>query len=185
MRVLFATSEAFPLIKTGGLADVSGALPKAIKNLAKFGGDIKILMPGYSAVLAKLKSVKPFANIEVLGQECALVMGKMPDSGIDVIAIQNALLYERMGGPYSDENGIDWPDNALRFAVLSRVASLLCSKKTPLRNWLPSIIHCNDWQTGLAPAYMKLVDNSSVKSILSIHNLAFQGNFAASWLDIL
>ena len=182
MRVLFATSEAYPLIKTGGLADVSGALPKAISKLATFKGDIKIVMPAYSAVLAKLNNIQTIAHIDVLGQACTIITGKMPDSGLDVIAIQNAFLYERAGGPYSDENGIDWIDNALRFGVLSRVASLLCSAQSPMPDWLPELIQCNDWQTGLAPTYMKLLDNSSVKSIFSIHNLAFQGCFDATWL---
>ena len=185
MRVLFATSEAYPLIKTGGLADVSGALPKAISQLKQFSGDIKILIPGYSAVLQKLKFQKTIASIAVLGHACTLISGKMPDSGFEVIAIQNAHLYERAGGPYSDENGQDWVDNPLRFGVLSRVASLLCSKKSPLPNWQPDLIQCNDWQTGLAPAYMKLIDKSTTKSILSIHNLAFQGCFDASWLKPL
>jgi len=185
LNLLFVTSEAFPLIKTGGLADVSGALPKALKNLANFNGDIKLLIPGYSEVLAKLTKPKRIASIIVLGQPCDIIIGEMPGngtSGIDVISIKNTALYERPGGPYNDENGADWPDNALRFAVLSRVASLLCSKNSPLKNWLPSIVHCNDWQTGLTPAYMKLTDNSPVKSVLSIHNLAFQGNFDANWL---
>ena len=185
MRVLFATSEAYPLIKTGGLADVSGALPKAISQLPNFKGDIKLLLPAYSAVLAKLKAPKTIANISVLGQDCSLITGKMPDSDIEVIAIKNAALYERTGGPYSDENGIDWLDNPLRFGVLSRVASLLCSANSPIKNWLPDLIHCNDWQTGLAPAYMKLLDNSKTKSILSIHNIAFQGCFDATWLKQL
>ena len=182
MRVLFATSEAYPLIKTGGLADVSGALPKAISQLATFKGDIKIVMPAYSAVLAKLNNIQTIANIDVLGQACTIITGHMPDSGLDVIAIQNAFLYERAGGPYSDENGVDWLDNALRFGVLSRVASLLCSAQSPVPSWLPELVQCNDWQTGLTPAYMKLLDNSSVKSIFSIHNLAFQGCFDATWL---
>ncbi len=185
MRVLFATSEAYPLIKTGGLADVSGALPKAISQLKQFSGDIKILIPGYSAVLSKLKSPQTVAHITVLGQACTLLSGTMPDSGLAVIAIQNAELYERVGGPYSDENGIDWADNALRFGVLSRVASLLCSAKSPLPTWIPDLIQCNDWQTGLAPAYMKLIDKSTTKSIFSIHNLAFQGCFSASWHEQL
>ena len=185
MRVLFATSEAYPLIKTGGLADVSGALPKAISQLPNFKGDIKLLLPAYSAVLAKLKAVKTIANVSVLGQDCAIISGLMPDSDIEVIAIKNAALYERTGGPYSDENGIDWPDNPLRFGVLSRVASLLCSTNSPLKNWLPDLIHCNDWQTGLAPLYMKLLDDSKTKSILSIHNIAFQGCFNANWLKQL
>ncbi len=185
MRVLFATSEAYPLIKTGGLADVSGALPKAISHLKQFKGDIRILIPGYSAVLSKLKSPQTVANIVALGHACSLITGKMPDSGLTVIAIQNAHLYERPGGPYSDELGQDWVDNALRFGVLSRIASLLCSKNSPLLDWQPDLIQCNDWQTGLAPAYMKLIDKSTTKSILSIHNLAFQGCFDASWLKPL
>ena len=185
LRVLFATSEAYPLIKTGGLADVSGALPKAISQLATFKGDIKIVMPAYSAVLAKLNNIQTFAHVDVLGQACTLITGNMPDSGLDVIAIQNAFLYERAGGPYSDENGIDWIDNALRFGVLSRVASLLCSAQSPMSDWLPELIQCNDWQTGLAPAYMKLLDNSQVKTIFSIHNLAFQGCFGATWIEQL
>ncbi len=201
MRVLFATSEAHPLIKTGGLADVSGALPKALSQI-KSGQlttnqpnstddtvDIKIIMPAYGAVLAKLTHVRTIANIQVLGQACSLIVGKMPDDHperqIEVIAIKNAALYERSGGPYSDEYGIDWLDNALRFGVLSRVASLLCSENSPLHNWQPDLIQCNDWQTGLAPAYMKLIDNSKVKSIFSIHNLAFQGCFDASWVEKL
>jgi starch synthase len=185
LRVLFATSEAYPLIKTGGLADVSGALPKAIKQSADFEGDIKIVIPAYSAVLAKLKNIETVATIEVLGQSCGIITGNMPDSSLSVIAIQNAHLYERAGGPYSDENGIDWPDNALRFAVLSRVASLLCSAKSPVVDWVPDLIQCNDWQTGLTPAYMKLVDKVFTKSIFSIHNLAFQGCFEATWVKKL
>lgn len=185
MRVLFATSEAYPLIKTGGLADVSGALPKAIQQLPKFDGDIKLLMPGFSAVLAKLKNISTIADIQVLNQACSIITGTMPDSDLEVIVVKNAQLYERSGGPYSDETGKDWLDNPLRFGVLSRVASLLCSAQSPLPNWIPDLIHCNDWQTGLAPAYMKLVDNSQTKSIFSIHNLAFQGNFNASWITAL
>ncbi|PPD56311.1 MAG: glycogen synthase GlgA [Methylotenera sp.] len=185
MRVLFATSEAYPLIKTGGLADVSGALPKAISQLNNFEGDIKLIMPGYSAVLAKLQNIVSIADINVLGEACSILIGKMPDTNLDVLVVKNAALYERAGGPYSDENGKDWLDNALRFGVLSRVASLLCSANSPLPDWQPDLIQCNDWQTGLTPAYMKLVDNSSTKSIFSIHNLAFQGNFHANWLTRL
>ena len=191
MRILFATSEAHPLIKTGGLADVSGALPKALSQLKTISKtdtaniDIKIVLPAYSAVLTKLKHIKDIANIEVFGVPCTLITGNMPDSQLEVIAIKNAALYERAGGPYSDENGIDWADNALRFGVLSRVASLLCSSNSPLKNWQPDLIQCNDWQTGLTPAYMKLVDKSNTKSVFSIHNLAFQGNFDASWVEKL
>ncbi len=183
MRVLFATSEAHPLIKTGGLADVSGALPKALTQIASGDNvDIKIIIPGYKTVLAKVHHAEAIATIGVFGYTCKIILGKMPDSSLDVIVIQNAALYERTGGPYSDENGIDWPDNPLRFGVLSRIASMICSKNNPIKNWQPDLIQCNDWQTGLAPAYIKLVDKSTTKSILSIHNLAFQGCFDASWV---
>lgn len=185
MRILFATSEAYPLIKTGGLADVSGALPKAIQQLPSFDGDIKLLIPGYSAVLAKLENIHFIADIHVLNQACTIITGKMPDSDLAVIAIKNPSLYERTGGPYSDEHGNDWSDNPLRFGVLSRVASLLCSANSPLPDWMPDLIQCNDWQTGLAPAYMKLTDNSRTKSIFSIHNLAFQGTYDAGWISQL
>ncbi|HSR02093.1 MAG TPA: glycogen/starch synthase, partial [Methylophilaceae bacterium] len=176
MHVLFVTSEAFPLIKTGGLADVSGALPKAIKNLDSFIGEIKILMPAYTGVLEKLQSTQQVANIQALGHHCQLYIGKMPESDIEVIVIQNSSLYEREGGPYNDLYGNDWPDNALRFGVLSRIASILSTQYSPL-NWQPDLIHCNDWQTGLTPLYVKLVDKSDAKTLFSIHNMAYQGNF--------
>ncbi len=179
MHVLFVTSEAFPLIKTGGLADVSGALPQALTNLADFDGDIKILIPAYQGLLSKLDGVKQVATIEALAQTCHLFSGKLPDSNVEVIAIQNQMLYERNGGPYTDAQGNDWVDNALRFGVLSRIASLLCRDDSPL-NWRPDVVHCNDWQAGLTPAYMKLVDHVTAKSVFSIHNMAYQGNFDGS-----
>jgi starch synthase len=184
LQVLFVTSEAFPLIKTGGLADVSGALPKALKNLPDFDGNIKILLPAYNGVLEKLSNVKPLFTMDALGQTCQLHIGKMPDSNVDVVAIENAALYERNGGPYTDSNGVDWSDNALRFGVLSRIASLLVKGHSKL-NWQPDLVHCNDWQTGLTPAYMKLVDKLDVKSIFSIHNMAYQGNFNPIVLNLL
>jgi len=184
VHVLFVTSEAFPLIKTGGLADVSGALPKAIQHAASLNGDIKLLLPAYRGVLSKLTSVREIASIQALKQPCTLFSGFLPDSDLEVIAIRNDALYDREGGPYTDESGADWGDNALRFGVLSRIASLLSKQDSPL-NWQPDLVHCNDWQTGLTPAYMKLVDQVSVKSIFSIHNMAYQGNFDGSVLSQL
>ena len=185
MRVLFVTSEAYPLIKTGGLADVSGALPKALNAISSDGRyetcDIKILIPGYREVLSKLIGAKTIASVTVLNQLCTLVQGTMPDSAVEVLAIQNAALYERDGGPYNNANGEDWPDNALRFGVLSRMASILASAQSPIKQWHPQIVHFNDCQTGLATAYMKLVDQVRAKSIFSIHNIAFQGCFHEGW----
>ncbi len=184
MHVLFVTSEAFPLIKTGGLADVSGALPKAIKNLSSFNGEIKILMPAYTGVLEKLQSNQHVANIRALGHDCQLYAGRMPESNVEVILIHNSMLYEREGGPYNDQYGNDWPDNAIRFGVLCRIASILSTQNSPL-NWRPELIHCNDWQSGLTPLYVKLVDKSDTKTLFSIHNMAYQGNFHQGTMNAL
>jgi starch synthase len=185
LNVLFVTSEAFPLIKTGGLADVSGSLPKALLDSATFSGSVRLLIPGYNDVLSKLQSPQRIASVEVFGQHCDLVAGLMPDSALEVIAVRCPALFERIGGPYNDVTGIDWPDNPLRFGTFSRIASLLCSRYSPIPDWRPDIIHCNDWQSGLALAYLKLVDHASVKSLFSIHNLAFQGNFDPAWVSRL
>lgn len=186
---MFVTSEAFPLIKTGGLADVSGSLPAALKKL-KY--DIRILMPGYPDVLSKIihsRFLCVISNLPNIGT-VNIIIGEMPDTGVTVMAIQSETLYERSLGPYEDENGKDWEDNAIRFGTLSLVAAILSSKTSPLKNWLPDIIHCNDWQSGLAPAYMHFMrrdrpEIQNAKSILSIHNIAFQGCYSAEWLHRL
>lgn len=184
MKVLFVSSEVFPLIKTGGLADVSGSLPIALQEL---GVDIRILMPGYTPVLEQLKNLQTIATVHGLPHidNAALVLGNIQDTNIKVIAIKAPSLYERNGGPYSDQQGLEWQDNPIRFGVLSKVASILASEKTPINDWTPDIVHCNDWQTGLAPAYMKLTENSSAKSIISLHNMAFQGTYPPHWVTSL
>lgn len=186
MRILFVTSEAFPLIKTGGLADVSGSLPAALNSL---GADVRILIPGYPAVLEKLIDLRIVATMDHLPMvgSVKLLMGTMPETGVNVMAIQSPFLYERAGGPYIDSTGNDWPDNPLRFGVLSRVAANLASSSTsPLIDWLPDVVHCNDWQSGLTPAFIRFHQLATgmkhAKSVLSIHNLAFQGNYGAEWV---
>ncbi len=186
MRILFVTSEAFPLIKTGGLADVSGSLPAALNEK---GVDVRILMPAYPAVLEKLIDLRAIATIDQLPivGSVKILMGTMPETGINVMAIQSPELYERAGGPYVDITGNDWPDNPLRFGILSRVAAnLACSLTSPLIDWLPDVVHCNDWQSGLTPAFIHFHQLATgmkhAKSVLSIHNLAFQGNFGAEWV---
>lgn len=188
MRILFVTSEAFPLIKTGGLADVSGSLPAALRAL---GEDVRILIPGYPAVLKKLVNLKPLCSIEnlpIVGR-ANLLMGYMPDTNVPVIAIDCPTLYERDSGPYINARGYDWEDNPIRFGVLSKVAAILAASNSPLnhieQSWLPDIVHCNDWQSGLTPAYMKLTNPTAAKSVLSVHNLAFQGAYDASMVEKL
>ncbi len=182
MRVLFVSSEAYPLIKTGGLADVSGSLPIALK---KSHIDVKLLIPGYPAVLEKVEKQRSLGIIQVYTHlSCEIIVGTMPNSTLEVIIIKNNLLYERDGGPYIDAIHQDWHDNPLRFGTLSKVASIL-SSANQLWDWFPDIVHCNDWQTGLTPYYIKQNPNSHAKTILSIHNLAFQGNFNRDWISTL
>ncbi len=181
MKVLFVSSEVFPLIKTGGLADVSGSLPNALQRL---GVDIRILMPGYPSVLNQLENLQPVGALHYLPHidNAELLLGTIKETGVKVIVIKSPSLYERAGGPYADQNGLDWQDNPVRFGVLSKVAAVLASKHSPFSDWQPDIVHCNDWQTGLAPAYMKLTEHSTAKSVISLHNMAFQGCYSPSWV---
>lgn len=184
MRILFVTSEAFPLIKTGGLADVSGSLPAALRNL---GEDVRILIPGYPQVFEKLRNLRVLLELKWLPMvgDVTLMVGEMPDTGVPVMVVANPYLYERAGGPYLDSNGYEWLDNPLRFGILSRVAAILGSAYSPLSNWVPDIVHFNDWQGGLTPAFMRFSGAPCAKSVLGIHNLAFQGNCAEDWVQKL
>jgi starch synthase len=175
MKVLFATSEAHPLIKTGGLADVSGALPVALREI---GVDCRILLPGYDKVLAKLPEAREVARFTGLPglADSRLLEATLPGSDTPVYVLDCPAYYVREGGPYHDITGVDHKDNALRFGLLSRVAAILSSPTTPLA-WRPDLLHCNDWQTGLAPAWVAF-DGHAVATIITIHNLAFQGIFA-------
>jgi starch synthase len=176
------SSEIFPLIKTGGLADVSGALPTALQAS---GVDVKCLIPGYSTVLEKVENITFLGTLEVFKNiSCDLLSGTVPNTKLEVIIVKHAGLYERDGGPYTHPQGHDWSDNPMRFGVLSKVASLLSIYQS-FWDWVPDIVHCNDWQTGLAPYYMRQQGLTEAKSLLSIHNIAFQGNFEQHWVKSL
>lgn len=189
MRILFVTPEAFPLIKTGGLADVSGALPAALEKL---GHEVRILIPGYPAVLKKTINSSYLCTLSSIPHVGAvdIIIGEMPDTGVTVMAIQSDPLYERASGPYGDENGKDWDDNAIRFGILSYVAAILSSEDSPIKDWTPDLVHCNDWQTGLVPAYMHFMHHDrpkikQAKSVFSMHNMAFQGCYGPEWMGPL
>ena len=173
MRVLFATSEAAPLIKTGGLGDVSAALPAALRGM---GVDVRVLLPGYSQVLKALPFLQPVADFSALpGFPVArLLSGAMPD-GVPLWVIDCPELYLRGGGPYQDEHGHDWVDNAHRFGLLSKITAVLGSADSPLE-WQPDVVHCSDWQTALAPAYLHFAPDAA-PCVMTVHNLAFQGVF--------
>jgi len=183
MKILFVTSEIHPLIKTGGLADVSGALPAALQAL---GQDVRLLIPGYIQVLDKLENKRTVASFAVFPgqQEIKLLSARMPDTEVPVYVLDAPQYFCRVAGPYQYELGGDWPDNAMRFGMLSRVAALLGSPASPIP-WRADIVHCNDWQTGLAPAYLQLTPSSHAKTVMTIHNISFQGNFDRDWLKPL
>jgi starch synthase len=177
LRVLFVTSEMHPLIKTGGLGDVCGALSLALAHL---GLDVRVMIPGYPAVMERILEAEPLLELPPSGglPESRLLAARAPGCA-PLIVVDCPLLYRRTGGPYQTPAGEDWPDNALRFGLLCRAAALLGSRKPPL-NWLPDILHCHDWQAGLAPALLHFAPGRRAATVATIHNLAFQGLFPAA-----
>jgi len=175
LKVLFVTPEVTPLLKTGGLADVSAALPAALREL---GADVRILLPGYPKVMDALPEKRLAVNLPHTGfhGEVRLLEAELPGSGVPLLIIDYPLFYERDGGPYIDHNGHDWVDNAQRFALLSKIGAILGGSASPL-DWHPDIVQCNDWQSGLTPAYLHFSPPPSAATIMTIHNMAFQGCF--------
>ena len=172
LHVLFATPECAPLAKTGGLGDVSAALPAALRAI---GADVRVLLPGYAGVLEAAPRGAELARLSVLGADVRLVESRLPN-GVPLILVDAPALYSRAGGPYQTADGDDWEDNPRRFGVLSKVAALLGSGESPLA-WKADVVHCNDWPTGLAPVYLKDARGPRASSLITIHNLAFQGVF--------
>jgi starch synthase len=166
-------------VKTGGLGDVAGALPTALRQI---GLDARVLLPGYPAVLAALSGARSAADIDVIARLPAahLLEAELPQ-GVPAWIVDCPALYDRDGGPYQDAAGADWEDNPLRFGLLSRAAALLASRRGPVP-WRAQLVHANDWQTGLAPAYAALTNDRATPSIITIHNVAFQGIFAPHWV---
>ena len=171
-RILFATSEAAPLIKTGGLADVSSSLPAALKAL---GHQVRIILPAYPAALAGAGRLTRLGELKIMGQTVTLLEGKMPDSRVKVWLVDAPAAFQREGGPYVNEEGNDWPDNAERFTLFCRVIVEVAMNRAGL-DWQAEVVHGNDWQTGLAIA---LLDREAARpaTVFSIHNLAYQGWF--------
>lgn len=183
-KILFVTSEIYPLIKTGGLADISGSLPLALRKL---GLDVRVLVPGYSAILDKLPGATVLADVSFLAGEAGkarLLSAAMPGGDLPLLILDCPALFARPGGPYLSPEGTDWPDNARRFGLLCQVGALLSSAATPLK-WHPDVVHCNDWQSGLIPALLHYTTAPHAKTVQSIHNLIFQGNFDPMWVPRL
>ncbi len=172
MRILFASSEAHPLIKTGGLADVSGSLPRAIRNL---GRDIRLIIPAYRGVLEQIGQLKLAGSLQIEGGDpCVrLFTARLPGSKVPVYLVDSPTLFCREGNPYTDSKGHPWPDNARRFSTFCHAIHAVGMNEAGL-DWEPDIIHCNDWQTGLVPALLA-DEQQAPASLFTIHNLAYHG----------
>jgi starch synthase len=176
--VLFAVSECAPFVKTGGLADVAGALPKA---LAAEGASVRVMLPAYAALRALRERATPLG--EAMGLDGMGRLLGVEAEGCALILFDHPRLFDREGGPYIDARGQDWPDNHVRFAAFSRAAASVA--RDGVAGWKPDVLHVHDWQTALAPAYLRLEDRGGPPTVLTIHNMAFQGVYPATEIDAL
>ncbi len=175
-KVLSVTSEIYPLVKTGGLADVAGALPGA---LAPLGVDMHSLVPGYPAVLKMLEQASVVYTEPLFFGGSARILAAV-SAGLKLFVLDAPHLFTRPGNPYSAPDGRDWPDNAQRFAALSYAAFLLAQGAVP--GFVPDVVHAHDWQAALLPAYLHYAGKSRPPSVMTVHNLAFQGLASTSLL---
>jgi len=178
-RLLFASSEIVPLAKTGGLADVAAALPTA---LATLGADVRIVMPAYRGSLARLGSTERIGEVEARGHVFGIWQGALPGHGTPVWLLDCPLLYDREGDPYHDGAHQPWPDNAWRFGCFSEAVAKLAMGDGA--GWRADVVHCNDWQTGLVPAWLSL-QPARPRCVYTIHNLAYSGQFDRATFDAL
>jgi starch synthase len=178
-RVLFVTSEAHPLAKTGGLGDVCGSLPPA---LARLGHDVRLLMPAYRDAKRGAGALRPVTQIPIAfaGAPATLLEGRLPGTELTLWLVDYPAAFEREGHPYLAPDGQPWPDNAPRFALLCAAAVALALGETAL-DWHPDVVHCHDWQSGLVPALLALRPGRPA-TVFTVHNLAYQGLFPADTL---
>ncbi|WP_051377696.1 glycogen synthase GlgA [Derxia gummosa] len=184
MKILFVTSELAGLVKVGGLADVSAALPRALEQVT--GDEVRVLLPGYPGVLAGLREAAPVADLPGLAEiPPARLLGARGPDGHDLLVIDCPGLYDRPGTPYTDLAGRDWADNDIRFARLALAAAQL-AHGLPGLDWQPDVMHVHDWPAALAPGYVAWNDGRQpVPTVTTIHNLAHQGLFPAGRLGAL
>jgi starch synthase len=172
LRVLFVTTEMDDFVRVGGLAAVSAALPRALRPWA----DIRIMLPGYTDVVEQLTHIQIVGECQTKAEMPAASLGRASTrDGLPVYVLLCPQLYDRPGNPYGDEEGRDWPDNDIRFARLASAAAELAMGSLD-KNWAADLVHANDWQAALVPAYLAW-SGANIPSILTIHNLAYQGLF--------
>lgn len=182
LSVLSVTSEIYPLVKTGGLADVTGALPPA---LAREDVAVRTLIPGYRTVMSAIDSAQPVhAMADLFGGPARVLEARVGDLALWVLDAPH--LYGRAGNPYVGFDGQDWPDNPIRFAALATVAADIGGGVLP--GYRPDVVHAHDWQAGLTPAYLHYRTEAGTArpaTMMTVHNLAFQGNAPADMLGVL
>ncbi len=173
-RILFASSEAYPLMKTGGLADVAGSLPPALKSM---GCDVRLIMPAYRDAVARAPRPRPLVDIDLAGSgiRVSLLETVLPGTSIKTWLVDYPPAFDRPGNPYLDPAGKPWLDNAERFALFARAVCAIASDDAPSA-WRPELVHCSDWQTGLVPALLAL-QQPRPATVFTVHNLAYQGLF--------
>jgi starch synthase len=179
IRVLSVASEIYPIIKTGGLADVAGALPISLKAE---GIEIRSLVPGYPAVMDMIESAEQILEWPLFfGGPTRLLMASR--GKLDLLVLDAPHLFGRPGNPYLSPEGADWPDNGLRFAALARMAADIGLGDIPA--FIPDIVHAHDWQAGLAPAFLHYSNRRGAGTVMTIHNMAYQGKFSQALLGEL
>ena len=177
MKVLHAGAEIFPLVKTGGLADVLGALPQA---LGAAGADVRLLLPGLPAILQGLGQQREVCRLGAVfgAARVTLRFGTLAHSGVAAYVVDAPYLYRRPGNPYLAADGSEWPDNAQRFALLGWVAAHLASGELD-SDWTPDVLNLHDWHAAMACAYLAAHPGKAAATVFTVHNLAFQGLFNA------
>lgn len=173
-KILFVSSEAHPLIKTGGLADVSGSLPKALAELSQ---DIHLILPNYQQ-LNTSEQIRHVCSLRVDNRDINIMETRLPHTNVMVWLVDYAPFFNFPGNPYNDAKGNAWANNAERFSLFCRVAVEVAMNRAHL-NWKPDVVHCNDWQSGLVPALLSLEEHRPA-TVFTIHNMAYQGLFPSS-----
>ncbi|MGQ0657534.1 MAG: glycogen synthase GlgA [Chromatiales bacterium] len=181
-KVLFATSEAHPAVKTGGLGEVCGALPPALHRM---GLDMRVVLPGYRTVLAACTDVRVAAQLSISTslEPVRILEGVLGRTAIPLYVVDAPDMFDRPGGPYTDADDHDWPDNANRFALFCRAVAELAMNRAGLQ-WEPDVVHCHDWQTGLVPALLAR-EPVRLGTVFTIHNIAYMGSFDRARFDTL
>ncbi len=183
MRVLHIAAEIFPLVKTGGLADVLGALPQALIGQ---GADVRLLLPGLPAIIDAVQHQKVVCEIGPAfgAARVTLRLGKMPNSQVPVYVIDAPYFYRRGGGPYQASDGSEWPDNVQRFALLGWVGAHLAAGELDL-DWTPQVLHAHDWHAAMSCAYVAAHPPTQAATVFTVHNLAYQGLFPSGDFHLL